>query len=214
MTKYAKIGGMAETCTPAYAVRRNVGRLTGLAPANGVESPNRINIEDRPAIVDRKIRVRGWEGGFLIEKSNSQPIIPLVHRRSRLILLCRVGGQTEKEVSAAIIDRLREVRGCVKTLTFDKGLEFSGHAKIAAAIGINIHFARPHHFWERGVSKQPNGLVRQYLPKSSCFGHLTQADVRRVEEKLNHRPRKVLDYKMPHEVMERSYTRRAVALRI
>jgi IS30 family transposase len=125
-----------------------------------------------------------------------------------------VSGKTEGEVTAAIIERLKDVAGCVKTLTFDNGLEFSGHEKIAAATGAKVFFARPYHSWERGLNEQTNGLVRQYFAKGSCFQHLTQADMHPVEEKLNNRPRKVLDYRTPQEVSDNSYTKRAVALRV
>jgi hypothetical protein len=106
------------------------------------------------------------------------------------------------------------VAGCNKRLTFDNGLKFSGHAKISAATGAKIFFARPYHSWERGVNEQTNGLVRQYFPKGSCFQHLTQAHMHPVEEKLNNRSRRVLDYRTPQEVWDKYYTRRAVALRI
>ena len=125
-----------------------------------------------------------------------------------------MSGKTEQEVSAALIFRLREVEGCVKTITFDNGLEFAGHSKVAAATGADIYFCRPYHSWERGLNEQTNGLIRQYFPKGSCFQHLTEADMRRVEERLNRRPRKVLDYKTPDEIFARAYTRRPVALRV
>ena len=101
----------------------------------------------------------------------------------------------------------------VKTITFDNGSEFCGHAAVSCALGARIYFANPYHSWERGLNEQTNGLVRQYFAKGSSFDELTQDDMRRVENKLNRRPRKVLDYRTPEEVFTRSVTRRAVALR-
>jgi transposase, IS30 family len=45
-----------------------------------------------------------------------------------------------------------------------------------------------------------NGLVRQYFPKGTDFSTLSNADVQRVWNKLNTRPRKILGYQTPSEV--------------
>ena len=204
-------GGDLHTHLRSQKKRR---KRYGSGPTKRGRIPNRVGIEERPKIVDRKVRVGDWEGDLIVGKGNQQAIVSLVDRKSRLTLLHKVSGKTEQEVSAALIYRLEEVAGCVKTITFDNGLEFSGHAKVAAATDAEIFFCRPYHSWERGLNEQTNGLVRQYLPKGSCFRHLTEADMRRVEERLNNRPRKVLDYKTPDEVFTRSHTRTAVALRV
>lgn len=204
-------GGDLHTHLRCQKIRR---RKYGTGGTKRVRIPNRIGIENRPAIVDQKIRVGDWEGDLIVGKNNHQAIVSLVDRKSRLAFLHKVSGKTEAEVTAAIIERLGSVKGCVRTLTFDNGLEFSGHEKIAVATGAKIFFARPYHSWERGVNEQTNGLVRQYFPKGSCFRQLTQADMHRVEGKLNGRPRKVLDYRTPQEVWDKSYTLRAVALRV
>ena len=186
----------------------------GSGPSKRGRIPGRVGIEERPKIVDRKVRVGDWEGDLIVGKGNRQAIVSLVDRKSRLTLLHKVSGKTEQEVSAALISRLQEVAGCVKTITFDNGLEFAGHSKVAAATEARIYFCRPYHSWERGLNEQTNGLVRQYFPKGSCFSHLTEADMHRVEEKLNSRPRKVLDYRTPDEIFARSHIRKPVALRV
>ena len=45
-----------------------------------------------------------------------------------------------------------------------------------------------------------NGLVRQYFPKGTDFSTLSNADVQRVWNKLNTRPRKILGYQTASEV--------------
>ena len=136
----------------------------------------------------------------------------MVDRKSRLTLLHKVSGKTKQEVSAALVSRVQEVEGCVKTITFDNEIEFPGHSKVAAATDADIYFCRPDHSWERGLNEQTNGLIRQYFPKGSCFQHPPEADMRRVEERLDRRPRRVLDYKTPDEIFARAYARRPVAL--
>lgn len=204
-------GGDLHTHLRSQKKRR---KRYGSGPSKRGRIPDRVSIEQRPAIVDRKTRMGDWEGDLIMGRGNRQAIVSLVERKSRLTFLHKVTGKTEQEVSTALIDRLQEVAGCVKTITFDNGLEFAGHAKVAAATNAAIYFCRPYHSWERGLNEQTNGLVRQYFPKGSCFRHLTQEDMQRVEERLNKRPRKVLDYRTPAEVFARSYLRTAVALRV
>ena len=88
----------------------------------------------------------------------------------------------------------------IETITYDNGKEFASHAEIVAALGAKSYFAKPYHSWERGLNEHTNGLVRQYFPKGTDFSTLSNADVQRVEDKLNSRPRKILGYQTPSEV--------------
>jgi IS30 family transposase len=88
----------------------------------------------------------------------------------------------------------------VLTLTSDNGKEFAGHAEISEKLGLGFYFCTPYHSWERGLNENTNGLVRQYFPKGTDFTKLTAKDVQRVEDLLNNRPRKALNYHSPNEV--------------
>ncbi len=59
----------------------------------------------------------------------------------------------------------------------------------------------PSHSWERGLNEHTNGLVRQYLPKSTEFTEVADDEIQAIENRLNNRPRKVLQYKTPFEVL-------------
>ncbi len=72
------------------------------------------------------------------------------------------------------------------------------------ALNALCYFATPYHAWERGLNEHTNGLVRQYLPKSTDLSKVSDELLERIEELLNHRPRKVLDYKTPFEVFFRN----------
>jgi len=64
----------------------------------------------------------------------------------------------------------------------------------------DFYFAHPYSSWERGVNENTNGLVRQYFPKKADFSKITDRQLNKVVERLNHRPRKTLGYKTPNEV--------------
>ena len=66
----------------------------------------------------------------------------------------------------------------------------------------SFFFAQPYR--ERGLNEHVNGLVRQYFPKATDFHKLDPAELKRVENLLNNRPRKALDYRTPAEVFKRA----------
>lgn len=97
-----------------------------------------------------------------------------------------------------------------KSVTFDNGKEFTQHHRITEQ-GIETYFADPYRSNQRARNENTNGLIRQYLPKSSSFEHVTQADIQVVENALNSRPRKSLGWRTPSEVMAGFHTVALVA---
>ena len=65
------------------------------------------------------------------------------------------------------------------------------------------YFANPYSPWERGSNENLNGLIRQYIPKSSCLESITDERIKEIEERINSRPRKRYDYENPIFRMEK-----------
>ena len=86
-------------------------------------------------------------------------------------------------------------------MTFDNGKEFAEHRKLAR-LGLEVYFADPYASWQRGANENMNGLLRQYFPKGTDFTRISHREVARVEQLINERPRKRLDYRNPAEVLE------------
>jgi len=162
--------------------------------------PNRVSIDDRPGVVEERSRIGDWEGDTIIGKGHSGAIVSLVDRRSRYTLLRQLPSKHAEPVRDAIIDLLRPFKERALTITFDNGLEFAKHEDVTKALNADIYFAHPYHSWERGLNENTNGLVRQYAPKNKTFGHVDGNLIDMVTDKLNHRPRKSLGFKTPHEV--------------
>lgn len=173
--------------------------------------PNRRPLAERPASVETRYRVGHWEGDTIIGAGHKQALVSLVERKSGYCLLAHVPHKTSEAVSRAIIRSLVPIKARVSTLTFDNGLEFAGHAEIDRALGSVSYFADPYASWQRGTNENTNGLVRQYLPKSRSFDTITSEELAMIMHRLNHRPRKRLNWKTPHEVFMQSFNR--VALR-
>ena len=98
------------------------------------------------------------------------------------------------------------------TLTYDNGREFADHEGMAADLDARIYFAHPYASWERGLNENTNGLIRQYFPKHRDLTTVTQQEIKQAMDKLNHRPRKSLGFRTPHEVFFNTSTSLTVAL--
>jgi IS30 family transposase len=177
--------------------KRYKKRLNGQKAGRGC-IPGRIDISERPEIVEKKIRIGDWEADTIIGAKNQGVILSNVDRHSKFVLLRNLRSKHAGGVVEAFDTMMKGL--IVHTITFDNGKEFAGHEKIASMLHASCYFARPYHSWERGLNEHTNGLVRQYLPKSSNLNNVTDEELALVEERLNHRPRKVLGYKTPYEV--------------
>jgi len=170
-----------------YAGRRDVGdvcqHLRGQKPyrkryASGQERrgviKNRVSIDERPEIVDRK---------------------------TRYVLAGHIRSKHADGVTAVATRLLMPHKDKCHTITFDNGKEFAGHESIAAELQASVYFAHPYSSWERGLNENSNGLIRQYFPKGMDLTDVTEEQVQLAVERLNHRPRKVLGGRSPHEVL-------------
>jgi transposase, IS30 family len=162
--------------------------------------PHRVDIDQRPAIVATKSRIGDWEGDTIIGARHRGAILSHVERKSKYTKLVPLPDKTADAVVQASAGVLGPLAHRIKTITYDNGKEFAAHVEIAASLQANCYFAKPYHAWERGLNEHTNGLVRQYFPKGSDLSILTTSEVKKVEDKLNSRPRKILGYKTPSEV--------------
>ena len=161
---------------------------------------NRTCIEQRPAVVDKRSRIGDWEGDTIIGKGHQGVLVTLVERKSRYTLAAQLDSRRSTGVTRAVIELLRPHKDQCKTLTFDNGKEFAEHEFIAQCLKAKVYFAHPYCSWERGLNENHNGLLRQYFPKKTNLRKVTQNQVNEAVHRLNHRPRKCLGYRTPHEV--------------
>jgi IS30 family transposase len=162
--------------------------------------PNRIDIDQRPAIVDDRSRLGDWEADTIVGAEHKGAILSLVERVSKYTLLHKLDAATSENTGDAIIAKMRPHQKIVLTITSDNGKEFAGHQRVAKKLDTGFYFAKPYHAWERGLNENTNGLVRQYFPKGSSFAKVSIEDVERVQNLLNSRPRKALGFQSPNEV--------------
>jgi transposase, IS30 family len=122
---------------------------------------------------------------------------------SRYTLSALVPSKHSEGVTTAVIELLRPHKALCHTITLDNGKEFAQHTFVGNCLQCAIYFAHPYHSWERGLNENTNGLLRQYFPKKTNFLKVTEQELADALYALNHRPRKCLGYKTPHEVFYR-----------
>jgi len=184
--------------------RRPYKKRTGSPDTRG-QIIGRVSIDERPSIVDEKVRLGDWEADTVIGKGHRGVLVTLAERVSKKTLIAAVPSKHAEVVKDAIIKLLEPEKKHLRTITFDNGKEFAYHAKIKEALGVDNYFAHPYSSWERGLNENHNGLIRQYLPKGMALDKVTDEEIGVIQDKLNNRPRKLLNYKTPNEVYDAMY---------
>lgn len=175
--------------------------------------PGRVGIEHRPAAVEHRAHIGHWEADTIIGGQKQGAALSLVERRSRYLRLARLRRRTAQATARQMRRRLAGLADRVVTITADNGKEFCAHAQIAASLEANFYFCAPQQAWQRGTNENTNGLVRQYLSKGRDLSTVSGAEISKIERRLNHRPRKCLGYRTPHEVFYNTQSTLTVALR-
>lgn len=163
--------------------------------------PGRISIDERPDLVAARQRFGDWEGDTVEGAKGSGHITTHVERKSRYLIAAKLANKTAAVTATAITAAFRRIPRTLRhTLTLDNGKEFAHFSEIEKGTGLAVYFADPYSAWQRGTNENTNGLLRRYFPKGSDFRNVTQETLASAVKKLNHRPRKCLGYRTPHEV--------------
>ena len=195
-----------------YLVRKHKYRRKQRRSQLKRQFKDRISIHERPKIVNQKRRFGDWEGDTMEGGKSKGGLATYVERKSRYLVAGKVKDgysatfmQTSCQAFKPISDNL------IKTITVDNGREFAEFKILEKETNSKVYFADPYSPWQRGVNENTNGLLRRYFPKGCNFHLIDDKVIEQVVTKLNHRPRKCLDYRTPYEVLFKTKT---VALRI
>lgn len=162
-----------------------------------------LSIEERPAEVEDRIIPGHWEGDLIIGDGRKQTALgTIVERTTRTVILVPLKNKSALEVRKEFAKELKKLPKQMRlTLTYDQGREMAQHKLFTKETKMQVYFAHPKSPWERGTNENTNGLIRQFFPKGTDFTKVTRKEIKRVQDLLNGRPRKTLDYRTPFEVM-------------
>jgi IS30 family transposase len=156
-----------------------------------------VSMRDRPPEVEERTVPGHWEGDLLLGRQYTQ-IATLVERTTRISVLVQLPHRDMHAVTAGLWREMGLLPERVRrSLTWDRGMELADHRTVTANTGLDVYFADPRSPWRRGTNENTNRLLRQYFPKGTLMGALTQDDLNLVAAKLNGRPWKTLDFDTP-----------------
>lgn len=158
-------------------------------------------IQERPKEADGRQVIGHWEADTVAGKTGSACLVTITDRCSRYLL----AGKVAKRYSALVADKMITLLSDLpkrkrRTITPDRGKEFSNHTLVTESLKLPFYFPNPHAPWQRGTNENTNGLLREYLPKSFDIALSAVEDIADFVKKLNYRPRKCLGWKTPYEV--------------
>jgi len=159
---------------------------------------DRTSINERPEHVDLREEPGHWEGDLIIGKGKDSAIGTLVERKTRYTIIIPLKSRESKHVVSLFAQELNKLPTVFrKSLTYDNGVEMSAHKTFTSMTKMPVFFTHPYSSWERGTNENTNGLIRRFFPKKTNFNHIDQDKIKEVQHLLNHRPRKVLDWRSP-----------------
>jgi len=174
------------------------------------------SIDLRPEVVNQRTEIGHWEMDCVVGPLGSkESLLTLSERVSRYEVIFKLEAKTLENV-ASKLDYLEETLGSnfkkiFKSITTDNGTEFQNYNRIEASIinpnkqRTNQYFAHPYSSWERGTNENLNREIRRHFPKGTKFKHISESKIQKVQNWMNHKPRKVLGFKTPYEFFCEEY---------
>ncbi len=159
---------------------------------------NAKSIEERGAGANNRSRVGHWERDLMLGANRTTSVLVFVDRKNRYVRLGKLDKKTADLTLEKSLELMQDME--VKSITNDRGLEFAEHTELSNQLGVPVYFCHPYTSSERGSVENRIGVLRQYLPKGTCLKNLTDKKLMEIEDQINSRPMRCLDWKTPYEV--------------
>lgn len=194
-----------------YLLRRPFGRKPKKVErpkrqGTGKNIPNRIDISERPIEADNRTEFGHFEADSIEsckKRGESLPCLTVVVERvSRYTTIRKTTSKTAQATTTSIVTALKPLSSNIISITYDNGPEFSQHEKINKELNTKSYFARPYCSNDKGTVENINGLIRRFFPKGTNFANISEEEIAFVEDWINNRPMKILNYMTPKNVFQ------------
>lgn len=168
-----------------------------------IKIPDRVSIHNRPEHIENREEFGHWETDSMIFSNQKEILSVQIERKARLVRFHKCPNKTAEETNNAIyktIDSLPLTH--FKSITYDNGTEGARHSEFKLNYEIDTYFCDPYASWQKGSVENINMFIRQYLPRSTKLSEITEEEIYEIQEKLNNRPRKCLNYLTPNEYLQ------------
>jgi IS30 family transposase len=200
---YAMPRGQLRASLLELMRRRHKAKRTqqGKSQKHKSKIPDMTLIDLRPAEVQMRLIPGHWEGDLIVGMGNHSQVGTLVERTTLFVALVKLSSSKADATAEAFTNILNRFDSQMRrSMTYDQGTEMRHHRKLTENTGVDVYFAHPRAPWERGIMENTNGLLRQYLPKSTDLSVFSQDQLDDIAWLLNTRPRKTLGWKAPAEL--------------
>lgn len=192
-----------KTITQFLRRKRPRRRIKGQSKAHRGGIKNRVSIKERPSTTENRKEIGHWEGDLIMGAKNQSAVGTLVERSTRYTILVKLESKESENVVEQFIRFLKRVPPCLRrSLTYDNGSEMAHHEKLSEQLSMKVYFADPRSPWQRGTNENTNGLVREFLPKSTDLSQHSREKLAGIAALLNRRPRKVLGFNAPADMFD------------
>jgi IS30 family transposase len=162
---------------------------------------NRVSIDQRPDIVNFKLRSGDREMDTIIGENGRGTILTPVERTAGFMMMEKLEhGKDAKELTKAAVRLLMAFMNSVHSITTGNGTGFADHENISKLLKTGVFFTHPYSSREKGLIENTNKLVRQYIPKKTNFDKINSQQIKQIQYKLNSRPGVKLNVYSPKEI--------------
>lgn len=177
-------------------------KLNNRKSNDNLKIKDRISIHDRPKIINDRKRIWDFESDSVIFSKQKQVLNVNVDRKSRLLrfeLVADKSALSSIKVQENIIYEFEENWLDIFSFTYDNWLENIYHTQLHN-YKVDTYFCDTYSSRQKWTVENMNMFIRQYLPRNTDLSKLNNQDLHIIQEKLNNRPRKCLNYFSPNEL--------------
>ena len=194
-----------------YLLRRKTGRLPKKKArlyykGSGKNIPNRIDIDLRDKLANDRLEFGHFEADSVescrTRGKRKSCLTVMVDRATRYTIIRKTASLTSIQTAKSIVKAMKPLSNNIKSITYDNGKEFSKHEKINKILKTKSYFCKPYHSWEKGTVENINGLIRRFFPKGTDFDTISEEEIAYVEDWINNRPMKILNYMTPKQIFQ------------